>query len=349
VATSPRIARLEWVTASELLPHEAHDFTPWLAGNLDMLAEDLGLDDLELLQTEWKVGTFALDILARGSLGDEEVRVVIENQYGATDHKHLGQVLTYSAHEAAAGHRVLAVWIVESAKPEHLATLEFLNRIAAGSNYSLVMLQVRFARGVDPGDHHRVHFEVLAGPNRFLRTATEAGPEPAGTERGRHVLEFAPELESRVSGLGMRRRGAVMTRHGAIAFRCPVTWPIPGQETARVVCSADYTNVGFFFETADAAENWAAAEVLRRRYGQLAGHYGLLGVDWHASSAGIRRDRVLSKLDVGYRNAAAEAIATRAAAIFECWSQLFAEHPVDDLAARTAQVLAEMDAGAGPG
>lgn len=92
----PRITPLTWATAREVLPHEAHDFTPWLAENLDLLADALGLDDLALVAREWDVETFSLDLLAVGSDLDGDIRVAIESQYGATDHRHLGQLLTYA-------------------------------------------------------------------------------------------------------------------------------------------------------------------------------------------------------------------------------------------------------------
>lgn len=115
-------------------------------GHLDLLVETLGLDHLELDTTEWRVDTFALDILAHGSDADGDVTVVIENQYGLTDHRHLGQLLTYAAHAAASGHRVLAVWLTEEVRPAHLAVVEFLNRVAAeGSTFGMVLLRVRFA------------------------------------------------------------------------------------------------------------------------------------------------------------------------------------------------------------
>ncbi len=44
---------MRWVPARDVLGHEAHDFTPWLAANLELLAETLGLDTLELEATVW--------------------------------------------------------------------------------------------------------------------------------------------------------------------------------------------------------------------------------------------------------------------------------------------------------
>ena len=57
---------------------EARCFTPWLAKNLDLLAEELCLE-LELVQTEKAVGPFYLDILAKE--GENKVIVAIENHW----------------------------------------------------------------------------------------------------------------------------------------------------------------------------------------------------------------------------------------------------------------------------
>ncbi len=72
---------------------EAGDFTPWLAQNIDVLAEALGLT-LTVTATEVSVGDFRLDILAET---DDGRVVVIENQLERTDHGHLGQCLVYAS------------------------------------------------------------------------------------------------------------------------------------------------------------------------------------------------------------------------------------------------------------
>ena len=44
-------------------PHEALDFTPWLADNIDLLADAVGLD-ITVDETESSVGDFNVDIYA---------------------------------------------------------------------------------------------------------------------------------------------------------------------------------------------------------------------------------------------------------------------------------------------
>jgi RecB family endonuclease NucS len=68
---------------------ESGDFTPWLAENIDVLADELGMT-LTVTATEVFVGQLRLDIQAM----DENGRmVIIENQLERTDHPHLGQCL----------------------------------------------------------------------------------------------------------------------------------------------------------------------------------------------------------------------------------------------------------------
>lgn len=119
---------LERVSVRDGWPSEPSDFTPWLAeaANLAALGREIKID-LELVAKEVSVGSYFCDILARRA-GTEET-VVIENQYGATDHKHLGQLLTYAAGVGAdgAGARAI-VWIAEQFNEPHRAALDWLNK-----------------------------------------------------------------------------------------------------------------------------------------------------------------------------------------------------------------------------
>ncbi|MBT6200711.1 MAG: DUF4268 domain-containing protein, partial [Bacteroidetes Order II. Incertae sedis bacterium] len=76
-----KISKLVSVDLKEVWPHEAHDFTPWLAENLDRLESLLGMD-LELEGTEVAVGPFSADIVAQEATTGR--RMVIENMLGST-------------------------------------------------------------------------------------------------------------------------------------------------------------------------------------------------------------------------------------------------------------------------
>ena len=116
------LGKLERIPLRKAWAHEAGEFTPWLAqpDNLNLLAEALGLDELEPVGTEHPVGDFKVDILCTDNGG----KVIIENQLEKTNHTHLGQILTYAA---GVGARKV-IWVAESFRTEHVAALEFLNQ-----------------------------------------------------------------------------------------------------------------------------------------------------------------------------------------------------------------------------
>ena len=115
------LGHIQTVPLKELWPGEATHFTPWIAKNLDILGEKLGMD-LELESTEASAGDFSADIVAR-DLSTNKL-VVIENQYGGTDHKHLRQLITYASVLGAGA----VVWMAESIRSEHKSAMDFLNQ-----------------------------------------------------------------------------------------------------------------------------------------------------------------------------------------------------------------------------
>lgn len=96
MTSAVKLGVLELVDLRRAWPHEALNFTPWLAedDNLRALGETLGLQ-LKLEKVEKRVDAFSADILAKDL--KTERWVLIENQLEQTDHTHLGQILTYAA------------------------------------------------------------------------------------------------------------------------------------------------------------------------------------------------------------------------------------------------------------
>lgn len=123
------LGRLNAVDLRDIWTSEDRHFTPWLAKseNLDLLGETLGID-LELEAQEKDVGPFRADLLCKNT-AEEDSWVVIENQLEKTDHKHLGQLLTYGA----GLHAKTIVWISAQFSEEHRAAIDWLNRMANGS------------------------------------------------------------------------------------------------------------------------------------------------------------------------------------------------------------------------
>lgn len=119
---TPSLGKLQSVELRDVWEDEARDFTPWLSrkDNLSALAETVGLE-LELEDQEVAVGPFAADILCKNIADDSWV--LIENQIEKTDHRHLGQILTYAA---GLGARTV-IWVARKFTDEHRAALDWLN------------------------------------------------------------------------------------------------------------------------------------------------------------------------------------------------------------------------------
>jgi hypothetical protein len=112
---------------SQVWASEPRDFTPWLAGHLEML-DVLGLGRLELIEQEKAVpGVLrALDILAVRPTGE---LVAIENQFSKLDHDHLTRGMAYAVAVQASS----LVLIAEDHQGEFRAVARYLNEVATRS------------------------------------------------------------------------------------------------------------------------------------------------------------------------------------------------------------------------
>lgn len=115
------LGTLKEITAlRSIWPHEALNFTPWVAENVDLLADAVGLD-ITVDETESSVGDFNVDIYASETGTDR--KIIIENQLEDTDHDHLGKLITYASGKGAD----VVIWVVKHAREEHKAAVEWLN------------------------------------------------------------------------------------------------------------------------------------------------------------------------------------------------------------------------------
>lgn len=152
----------------ELWPKEEYNFTPWLCDNLDKLGEVLGID-LEFKQREASVGNFELDILAHDISKDRIV--VIENQLEPTDHKHLGQLITYASYFSAK----VIIWISETIQEQHRAAIDWLNKNTSDEiEFFAVELEVFRIEDSIPA----LNFKLKAFPNEWQKSSYK---EKSGT------------------------------------------------------------------------------------------------------------------------------------------------------------------------
>ena len=175
----PELGTLERIEARTIWKHEAHDFTPWLAENADRLADALGIE-LEIIGTEHRVGRFSLDIFGRDLSHDQPL--IVENQLEASDHGHLGQLLTYAAGTDAQ----TIVWIAPRIHEEHRQALAWLNEhTGPDTHFFGVEIEV-----VHIGDSARAPlFNVAIQPNDWQK-AVRAATTSDGSARSALYQEF---------------------------------------------------------------------------------------------------------------------------------------------------------------
>lgn len=189
------LGRLEAVPVREQWAHEAQDFTPWLeqSENLQLLADTLGIP-LEAIGTEQSVGPFSADLLCiEGGAGDER-RVVVENQFGRSDHDHLGKLLTYVAGLGAFS----AVWIAERFTDEHRAAVDWLNEHSDASK-AFWALEIELWRIGDSAAAPK--FNVVSEPN--LVTKAGNASREALSEVSLERLEFWQTFHDHVEDSGV--------------------------------------------------------------------------------------------------------------------------------------------------
>jgi hypothetical protein len=124
--TAESLGRIETLDVRRIWADEARDFTPWLFDNPDVLSEALGIE-LDFEGREHGVGAFSVDIFGRDLT--HECPLIVENQLEDTDHRHLGQLLTYAAGTDAN----TVVWVAPRFRDEHRQALEYLNNMAGDS------------------------------------------------------------------------------------------------------------------------------------------------------------------------------------------------------------------------
>lgn len=161
-----QLGRLEKIDLRNVWQSEAGDFTPWLARdeNLSLLGDTINIE-LELEAQEKNVGPFRADLLCKDTLSDSWV--LIENQLERTDHRHLGQLMTYAAGLKA----VTIVWVADRFTEEHRAALDWLNAIT-DDRFNFFALEVELWQIGDSSIAPK--FNVVSKPNDWSRSIASA-------------------------------------------------------------------------------------------------------------------------------------------------------------------------------
>jgi len=196
------LGRLERVELREAWDNEATAFTPWLAGdeNITLLGDAIGIE-LEVEAQEKSVGPFKADILCKDTADDHYV--LIENQLERTDHKHLGQLLTY----AAGLHAVTIVWIADRFTEEHRAAIDWLNEITS-SEFHFFGLEIELWKIGDSPIAPK--FNIVCKPNDWTSDVSRVAQSITSgelTETKRLQLEYWTQLQNVLAERGSQING----------------------------------------------------------------------------------------------------------------------------------------------
>ena len=156
-----KLGRLKEVEVRDLWKHEQYDFSEWLSKpeNIEYINDILGLTLVDI-QKEAPVGDYRCDLFAKDETTD--THVVIENQLEASNHDHLGKIITYASSLKA----TVIVWIVKKAREEHRAAIEWLNNNTVESiGFFLIELHAYKIGDSLPAPK----FEIIQQPNDFIK------------------------------------------------------------------------------------------------------------------------------------------------------------------------------------
>jgi hypothetical protein len=185
-----KISRLESVPLRELWRHEEQDFSSWLFANIEVLGDALQMQFSEP-QKEVSAGSFTVDLVVEE---ENRGRIIIENQLEATDHDHLGKLLTYLTNLDAK----TAIWITPKPRPEHARAIAWLNETTS-EDVSFYLVQLSAYRIGDSAPAPL--FTVITGPSAEGKAFGSQKKQLAE----RHVLrlKFWEGLLERAKALGV--------------------------------------------------------------------------------------------------------------------------------------------------
>ena len=176
------IGKFVEVDIRDLWKHEQYDFSDWLSKeeNIENLNDILGLTLVDISKEAY-VGSYRCDIFAK----DETTgtKVIIENQLEASNHDHLGKIITYASGLDAK----VVVWIVKQAKEEHRSAIEWLNNNTNNElNFFLIELHAYKIDDSNPAPM----FEVIEKPNGFIKNTKAINNQDNLNKSQSERLEF---------------------------------------------------------------------------------------------------------------------------------------------------------------
>lgn len=177
-----QLGRLEEVEIRNLWIHEQYDFSNWLAEeeNLELLNDAIGLT-LSDVEKEVYVGAYRCDLVGNDETTGE--KVIIENQLEASNHDHLGKIITYASGLDAN----VIVWIVKEAREEHRSAIEWLNNNTS-TNINFFLIEIHAYK--IGNSLYAPKFEVIEKPNDFIKNVKNKSGSSELNKSQSERLEF---------------------------------------------------------------------------------------------------------------------------------------------------------------
>lgn len=173
------LGRLEKVAAvRDIWPNEARDFIPWLAkpDNLAVLAQALefGPDGLEYDDsTNQRGGPPKSYILCRETGSARDTRILIDSQFGQSDHDHVGKLLTH----ASATDAQTVILVGEKIRDKHRNALNWLNAVT-GDKISFYACEIELWRIGDSLPAPRLNIVVWPDGESHAKPHSVDDPAP---------------------------------------------------------------------------------------------------------------------------------------------------------------------------
>jgi len=180
-----KLKKLGLKEIKKIWPHEERDLSPWIAENVDDLNGVLNLQ-IEIEGKEEYIHNFRLDLVGTDNFSRRPV--IIENQFGESNHDHLGKLMTYSAAKDAG----IVIWIANEIQIPHRDAIEWLNEISPQEmtfyGVELELLQI-------DNSLPAANFRIVAGPPPSKRKAIIPGEI---SERNKRYLDFFRKLRVKI-------------------------------------------------------------------------------------------------------------------------------------------------------
>jgi len=287
--TLSTLGRLEMLNVREVWADEARNFTPWLLDNAGYLSEVLGIE-IELEERERAIGSFSLDLFGRDLTN--EAPLIVENQLEETDHRHLGQLLTYAAGTDA----TTVLWVASKFRDEHRQALEYLNNMSGETaRFFGIEIQVAVIGDSDPAPI----FNVVVQPSDWRAQVAGQRPSSGLTELQIAYRSFWTQYLETIHE----------THPGATNMKAPqrsnwmnLFFPRSGTVISAGFAAGARLYCDFYIDLRDASRNTAVFEALKARRAEIEAELGTK-VEWdemvnrRACKIRVERDGSVSQPD----------------------------------------------------